>query len=476
VGGCFPTEGDFAILELVEVKKRYPIVKINAVPYLVEAVHRYFKEAEGRGCVVDEGLKRYVAERIRSLLEKHGVDLRTMLTYDLHGVNKDVLDVLKMLGLEQAPPPRPTAAPHLPVPKKSRAAVSAPPPPPPSPQSAKPILPPPMPPRGYKPPQRRRNGVDISFALKFFAFVAAVIVAAVGLPMLYLIVFEHATITPTFANTLDDPAVRVAFETLNRYRVENGLPPLEFITLKTPLFRAEYIYNHSRMRHYDVEGRHPNYYYTLLDGGVYAVEENLAKTMCGPCIARDVVKQIYAMVYDDWLSLWGHRDSLLDPCNNKVSIAVARDFNTIYTVVYMVAVWANWIEPPRYYNGTFSFKGYVYLPPRGNFYEIFIYRDVPSPLKYDDVSYNIGEPYAAVLPPTVSIEYLNVTNIRADRYVLRREGDRWYVDVAFRFEPPDNALYTVVMFANSTGVKWEPKSPWGWDRLRRCEIFEYTIG
>jgi len=42
VGGCFPTEGDFAILELIKVKRRYPLVRINAMPHLVEAVHKYF--------------------------------------------------------------------------------------------------------------------------------------------------------------------------------------------------------------------------------------------------------------------------------------------------------------------------------------------------------------------------------------------------------------------------------------------------
>jgi len=159
-----------------------------------------------------------------------------------------------------------------------------------------------------------------------------------------------------------------------------------------------------------------------------------------------------------------------------VSIAVAWYSYGFYIAVYMVAVWAEWIEPPRYYNGTFSFKGYVYLPPRGAFYEIFIYRDVPNPDYYRRDYYSIGELYAGVLPPNYPGRYPNITNIRADRYVLRREGDRWYVDVAFRFEPPDSALYTVVMVASATGIKWEPKSLGGVFRLDKCKIFEYTIG
>jgi len=513
VGGCFPTEGDFAILELVEVKRRYPLVRINAVPYLVEAVHRYFKEADERGCAVDEGLKRYVAERIKSLLEKHGVDLSTMLTYDLHGVNKDVLDVLKMLGLEPAPPPRPSVS-YVPASHKLRT-TARPPSPPPPPPLAKPIPPPPMPPRGYKPTRRPRR---IKSALaKAAALAIVLLIALAAAPQLadyftnriaedllltsqqtaflqtstvpqttpqssytsQLLTYTTFIITTPSANTLDNPAVRAAFEALNRYRVENGVPPVEFIQLKTPLFRVKYLFNHSRLSHYDVEGRHPIYYYTLLDGGAYAVEENLGwwcvGAGCDYNVSKVAERLIYDMVYDDALSMWGHRDSLLDPCNNKVSIAVAW-YDDFYIAVYMVGVWAEWIEPPRYHNGVFSFKGYVYLPPRGAFYDIIIYRDVPNPANYYRPSYSIGEPYAGVLPPDYRGQYRDIITIRADRYVLRREGDRWYVDVAFRFEPPDDALYTVVMFANSTGIKWEPKSPWGWDRLHRCEIFEYTIG
>jgi len=483
---CAPSRGDFAILELIEKKRRYHLVEINVVPYLVEAVHEYFKEAKEHGCVVDGRLKRYVAERIRSLLVKHGINLSTESVYDLHGINEDVLDVLKMLGLEQAPPPRPAAAPYLPV-SKPRAPARAPPSPPPPPPSAKPIPPPPMPPRGYKPPRRRSRiksalakprGYSTSTTGRRAMGALRAVALTIALGIALAVVLSHTAThkAPTFANMLDDPAVRAAFEALNRYRAENGVPPVEFIQLKTPLFRVEYIYNHSHLSHYDVEGRHPIYYYTLLDGGVYAVEEDLG--LCVNC-ERDVSKVaerlIYKMVYDDALSFWGHRDSLLDPCNNRVSIAVAYDSRKLYIAVYMVGVWADWIEPPRYHNGTFSFKGYVYLPPRDDFYEVFIYRDVPTLANYHiRHSYSLGEPYAAVLPPDYRGQYRNVTNIRADRYVLRREGDRWYVDVAFRFEPPDGALYTVVMYANSTGVKWEPKSPSS--RLYRCKVFTYTIG
>ncbi|MEM4439605.1 MAG: hypothetical protein QW680_13350, partial [Pyrobaculum sp.] len=148
------------------------------------------------------------------------------------------------------------------------------------------------------------------------------------------------------ASSLSDPVVFAAFEELNKHRSSVGIPPVEFISLKTPLYRAVYMYNYSLYSHYSREGIHPNYYYTLLDGGVYAVEENLGMTRCYPassrCI-RDPVAQarrlIYAMIYEDAPSDWGHRDSLLDPCNNKVSIAAAWDGSVFYIAVYMVSDW-----------------------------------------------------------------------------------------------------------------------------------------
>jgi len=109
VGVCFPTKGDSTILELVKRKKRYPFARIDATPYLVEAVHKYFEEARKRGCAIDEELKRYVAERIKLLVERHGVDLGTLSIHDLYGISEDILDVLRILGLVPAPPPRPAA-------------------------------------------------------------------------------------------------------------------------------------------------------------------------------------------------------------------------------------------------------------------------------------------------------------------------------------------------------------------------------
>jgi len=154
---CAPSRGDFAVLEYLATRRQDPLVKPNIASFITQAIWEYFKEAKEHGCEVDERLKRYVAGRIKSLLMKHGINLNTESAYDIHGVDKDVEDVLRMLGLVSAPPPRPTAVSYSPASSRSRTPARPPPPPPPPPPSAQPIPPPPMPTRGYKPPRRRRR-------------------------------------------------------------------------------------------------------------------------------------------------------------------------------------------------------------------------------------------------------------------------------------------------------------------------------
>jgi len=173
---CAPSRGDFAVLEYLAIRRQDPLVKPNIASFIIQAIQEYFKEAKEHGCTVDGRLKYYVAERIRSLLVKHGVDLSTEPAYDLHGINEDVLDVLKMLGLESVSPPRHTAAPYLPASHKPRTAAKSQPSPPPPP-STQPIPPPPMPSPGYKPPQRRRR---IKSALAKAAAVVIVLLIALA--------------------------------------------------------------------------------------------------------------------------------------------------------------------------------------------------------------------------------------------------------------------------------------------------------
>jgi hypothetical protein len=71
----------------------------------------------------------------------------------------------------------------------------------------------------------------------------------------------------------------------------------------------------------------------------------------------------YSLVIDDVISLWGYRDSLLDPCRNYVARATSYFWNSTYGaryyVVYTVARWVEWVSPPRYEGGKFTTEGYA---------------------------------------------------------------------------------------------------------------------
>lgn len=268
-------------------------------------------------------------------------------------------------------------------------------------------------------------------------------------------------------------------ERLNEVRRQYGIPPVKLMHLSVADFKAEYMARNNYLSHYDKEGRHPIYYYTKLDGGHYAVEEN-GYACHGSCNIdyNHGRRMADEMIFNDELSLWGHRDSLLDPCNNYVAVGVARGGSGIYAAAYMVGKWVEWEAPPRYENGVFYARGYVELPPDlyGIHYSVYIYKAEIDPANYEKHSYDIGYLYAVVVPPNAPYYYPNTKEIRADTYRVEKTSRGWLFEIRFRFTPPDNALYTIVAISAPTGVKWEPKSPLGSYRLQRCKIISYTIG
>ncbi len=72
--------------------------------------------------------------------------------------------------------------------------------------------------------------------------------------------------------------------------------------------------------------------YTIAGGKGY-VAENLAAQLGSYSNLKDALKDMeWRMMYDDAVSNWGHRDNILDPMHNKVSIGIAYDGNNIYLV------------------------------------------------------------------------------------------------------------------------------------------------
>lgn len=334
---------------------------------------------------------------------------------------------------------------------------------------------------------------------KLGTYIVVAILLVAALVSVYILTQQYKTPTPyvpttspTETQTTTTPSIvtpqpniaKIVVDMINEYRKNENIPPVELISLEAPQYRATYMYQFDYLSHYSREGIHPVYYYTVMDGGIYAIEENAGMSYCTICDPQKAVAQVvYNMLYNDAASDWGHRDSLVDPCNNRISIGVAWDEKKLYIAIFMVSEWAQWEISPKYdpNTGVFKTKGVIKLRPHKELagipvYSIYIFRDKPCPGYYWRKYYTIGEIYAAVVPKEFKGSYVGIYTIYADRYIIKQIGDKWYVDISFKLDlPKDGALYTVVMFSSPTGISWKPYSSRGNIRLDACKIFTYTI-
>ncbi|MGB9705961.1 MAG: CAP domain-containing protein, partial [Pyrobaculum sp.] len=282
-----------AIMELREVMaKAHLLDDWQLVSRIAHVVYTFIEEGKENGCDGASAAFTYITEA----LERAGIDrFKTYRAY-LHGTREDVLQVLRQIFPNLVRIRRPVAA----------EAVSR-----KEPRRAPPMT------------KTKRYASTLNTVFTVLGFLVLIIIYTGGLPLELLID------TISRAGLFDDVYgfINGTVEALNRERASMGIPPATpLYTLKVPGFRAGYMAEKNYLSHYDREGRHPVYYYTRLDGGLYAVEENVyACYGCRSLNAEEGERMIRSMIYDDADSQWGHRDSLLDPCNNYVAVAVARN-------------------------------------------------------------------------------------------------------------------------------------------------------
>ncbi len=276
-----------------------------------------------------------------------------------------------------------------------------------------------------------------------------------------------------------------AVEYLNRIRGEEGIPPVQLIDLNVAKYRAEYLARTNLFSHYDAEGRHPVYWYTQLDGGLYGVEENLMKVYgigVGQLPSR-VVKvnytdAIYNLVFDDALSLWGHRDSLLDSCHNYVAMATSYFWNVTYVaryyVVYMVAKWVEWVSPPRYEGGRFTAEGYAAPEMKPKIFAVYYASYESNPASRH--SYDVGDLYLCKVLDTPFARCKDAQEPAGVFTVEKTRDGRWYIKIDASVALDRPGLYTFMIIAEDLrGIKWKPMSPWGDARVGKCRIMLYTV-
>ncbi len=281
--------------------------------------------------------------------------------------------------------------------------------------------------------------------------------------------------------------VGAVVEAINRERERAGVPPARYLNVSVAQWKAVRMLETGLFSHYTARGVIPTYFATLR-GAHYGVEENLYMLRCfgGPCISMDDAERyaydaVRSFVHEDAASMWGHRDSLLDPCNNYVDVGAAWNGTHLFIAVYMASKWVEWVIPPRYAGGRFEAAGIVdprIMPVEEGeraYFPIFIYRDDIDPAYASRDYYEYGDAVAGVLPPGFGERYTDIQTIYADVYRVVPTDRGTYFRVTFRYVPGAPGQYTlVIMGRNGLGVEWRPMSPSGWARLEWCNVLTYT--
>ncbi len=255
---------------------------------------------------------------------------------------------------------------------------------------------------------------------------------------------------------------------LNEVRIGTGSlkqQPVGLIELNVARWRAEYLAKRGLFSAYDAEGRHPLYWYTRLDGGLYAVEEVLIPVEHHNTNPEALEKVGFREGIEEALRY--RRDSLLNPCYNYIAMEASSRYlggpqrrGWKFFVFYMVAKWVDWASPPLYADGRFTAEGYVEPEMRP---VAFVVRYTPHerhPLLRE--SYSLGDVYYCKYldPPAGCKDALKPAGTFEVSRVL--DSGKWYVKIDATVQLNRTGLYTFELIAEGT-------------HGRKCSLMHYTV-
>jgi uncharacterized protein YkwD len=209
---------------------------------------------------------------------------------------------------------------------------------------------------------------------------------------------------PSTNPTRDEALVSYALSLINSDRQSYGLENVTLSDINSGQIHAENMLQNNFFSHWDTNGYKPYMRYSLA-GGKGAVAENIAVMFSHtPDLEATVAELERIMMYDDAEWDWGHRDNILKPFHNKVSIGIAYDNYNLYFVEDFEddhIVWETF-KVNNYavtMHGTFGESGYIIK-------DVAIFYDNTTALSIEqldnspyDRSYTRGAFVGMTLPP-----------------------------------------------------------------------------
>lgn len=259
-----------------------------------------------------------------------------------------------------------------------------------------------------------------------------------------------------------------ALSLINKDRNDFGLPNVSLADETSGQQHSDSMLQHNYFSHWDVYGMKPYMRYTLV-GGNQSVSENVAyeqqsyQTCIVKCYDRGtldpanaIYNMEYSMMYNDSICCGnGHRENILDPNHNQVSIGIAYNSSTIYFTEDFVDNYINWsIGSPGSSNGTVLLKGSVAKGYSLQSVQIG-YDDPVSNMTLAELaatrSYGYGDTVGGV--SSSSFEYYpGLTTIVANKYSVQGSSFNIVFSMGELIRKHGAGEYTVEVWLNKTNA------------------------
>ncbi len=272
------------------------------------------------------------------------------------------------------------------------------------------------------------------------------------------------TTTVQQSNMQQAQLVNYTLALINRDRANYSLPPVTLSYEPSAQQHADSMFNYYYISHWDIYGMKPYMRYALL-GGLGAVSENIAFEQSSVCFAsicsgninpQAALQQMeHNFVYNDSACCQnGHRDNILNPYHNQVSIGIAYNGGRIYLVQDFIDNYTQWnSNAPSYSNGEVFLSGNTtqYTLSSITVSDDALVRNMTQAQLNATFSYGYGAEVAGVVNNPLDY-YQGLQTIVADRYVQNGNG----FDVSFNMNKLIRQYgageYTVMLWLNGTGT------------------------
>lgn len=180
--------------------------------------------------------------------------------------------------------------------------------------------------------------------LVVLAMVGALLIGGGMLAALFVI-YEHPISFPNILqpNYSHDELVNYALSLINSDRKADGLLNVSLSQVSSAQKHADDMLRNDFFSHWGTDGSKPYMRYTLT-GGRGAVAENIAAFTRGvPWDLKAALNSLESnMMNNDAASNWGHRDNILNPFHNEVSIGVSYGSGQAYLVQDFIDYYVQW--------------------------------------------------------------------------------------------------------------------------------------